>query len=217
MNLSFYFANCEDNRDPENKGRIKVSCPDLGLVNDTSSSVDNSVTVDNRSDWIHFFSPFGINAKMGFYVVPAIGDPVIMIEASEPILSKVNKSFYWIWGMYHQKGSGTPSFFPEMLCIYKGNCIISMEENQAIRVQYGSDNYIIISDSDMTLKIGSMEVKINNTAMEVGTASEAAVKADSLTLLYNAHTHIAPPGGGVTSVPTPLLNNSIKCNKLKLE
>lgn len=90
-----------------------------------------------------------------------------------------------------------------------------------VTIQQGADTQIIGVSNQWTIQRGSTTIVIDgsgnitvtnsgNTTVNttgnvlLGTGAALGVVLDSIIAKYNAHTHVAPGGGGVTTVPTPL-------------
>lgn len=83
-------------------------------------------------------------------------------------------------------------------------------DGKGSRIHLKADNTILISvaggDSAGVLNIVAGQVQITADSLVVsGDVSDADGSIADIRTAFNSHTHVAPPGGGTTSPPTPEL------------
>lgn len=88
-------------------------------------------------------------------------------------------------------------------------------------IRHSSGNVVIRLEPDGTITIdAALLIKLGAGASElVALAIKTLTELNAIITIYNAHTHIAPPGGGVTAIPVAQMPvaSSVAATKVQAE
>lgn len=207
MNINIYIARVEDNRDPDQRGRVKLSIPEIGLID------------DQITDWVDFMNFSGVNANTGEFRVPDIGTQVFVWEVYSKDLD-FNRKFYYICGFFTGKPDGV-ELDENTICFYKGKGVWKID-NEKIIFSWDTDSYIQIDGTQIELNCKGMKLVLDSSVVTIGVGDDYAMKYGQGSSVYNPHTHtvVVPgiPGSPFTSSPPlVLMTDACKASKLKVE